>query len=228
MSWLGVGLLTVWFWTGLPFCHSQQHWGRMTPASPIFSPDGTRVAFLGFVYVIRPPVGICTFPDGGTPLKIRQEMQVYVVPLEGGAPRLVATIPIPLRLEVPASGSYRLIGWDQDELFFWVAVVQPGPSRSWRQYYAAQMTDGIFRELPREIGPELDRRFWGFQRFAPHDQKQWVDYDDELGIIGIFTGGKWQFDAERKSVFTSGFPPTSLIRVIVDRTALEQLQPQLQ
>ena len=217
------GLLS--FFPRLPICHALQKEGGMTPASPIFSPDGKKIAFLGYVLIKRPPVGICTFPDGGSPLITRNEIQVYETDMQKSAPHLIVEIPISDQYGLSADG-YRMLGWDKNNIFLWVYYPNDGSGK--KHYLQVDVTNKKYIELSGNTEKTLEAKFWGESRFNPLNKSNWVDYDIDAKSIGIYTGGKWQFDSERKSIFQSGYPATSLmIETIVDEPMIEKLQPSL-
>ena len=216
---------TSMYFLQLPFCHAMQKEGGLTPGSPIFSPDGKKIAFLGYVLVSRPPVGICTFPDGGGHLITRNEMHVYVTDVQSSSPRLISEIPIASQNGL-SSEAHRLFGWEDNEVYLWTYYPNDGSGK--RHYLRVNIDDGHYMELSDNAGKILEERFWGQLRFNPIDNSQWVDYDNGAKIIGIYTGGKLQMDNERKSVFQSGNPPTVLIKTIVNESMVKNLQPILE
>jgi len=216
------GLLS--FFPQLPICHALQKEGGMMPASPIFSPDGEKIAFLGYVSIKRPPVGICTFPDGGSPLITRNEIQVYEADTQKSAPNLLVEIPIYSQYEL-STDAYGMLGWENNNIFLWVYYPNDGSGK--RHYLQVDAINKKYMELPADTTKTLKAKFWGQSRFSPVNISNWVDYDSDAKTIGIYTGGKWQFDIERKSIFQSGYPPTLLIETIVNESMLEKLQPSL-
>lgn len=220
-----MSLMLLWLvlWSGLSLCHSPQVLGGLTPNLPIFSPDGTTVAFLGDVELHREAVGLCAFPDGGKPLVLRRELQVYLVPANGGTPRLLATVSFSHDLYVSAT----LFGWSRQELTLCVSGARANEAYR-RSCYTVDATSGAVALLPDTEIARVDRQFWGQCTFFPHNPSQWLKYDHEERTIGLYTGGAKQIDLVRRSMFTSGYPPTTLVRVIVSKEALNRLQSEVE
>ena len=87
---IGLSILIIISWFSLDLfnhsglCHSKDITTIKTFGRPTFSPDGKEIAFLGYKGLFRQPVGICTFPDGGTPLTVSQKVSIFTMDIESG------------------------------------------------------------------------------------------------------------------------------------------------
>lgn len=210
----------------LPICHSPQKVGKMTPSDPIFSSDGSQIAFLGYVLIQRWPVGICAFPDGGMPLIVGNEMQIYTTDLNTNSTKLIFEIPLVhgnVLTSSLGSQKYGILGWDNDSIYFWMYYPNNGDGKS--HYIQVHSLSGEYSEISAEQGKILKQKYWGQARFNPINESEWVAYDSDTNSIGIYIGGDLKMNKERRSLSTSGSPPTKRIKTIVDQSTIKELQP---
>ena len=205
-------------------CFSNQQQGQNKISSPIFSPDGSSIAFIGYENVYRPAVGICTFPDGGAALDEKNEVQIYTRSIKDKSPHILTSIPI----NGPSlqSGSYAILGEDGESLYLWI-ISNDEKTFLQRIYFQVNLKDGSYKQLSSDQGKQLEQTYWGQSQFNPNNEKQWLDFDTNSKSIGIYTGGMKQMDKTKKVLFMSGDPSTALIETVVDSAEIAKLQPQL-
>ncbi len=75
------GVYTIYKLPYSSLCHSKETKQESVRSQAVFSPDGKSIAFTEYNETYRDPVGICTFPHGGTRLRISQELKLFKIDL---------------------------------------------------------------------------------------------------------------------------------------------------
>lgn len=211
----------VYIFPTLSICHSSQKIPQFKVANPIFSPDGSRIAFTDYYTIKRPPVGICTFPDGGKHLIVHNELRIYTVSQKTNKVDLSVQIPVKNN-DVLNESAYGLLGWEDNTIYLW--MFYPNDGSGVRHYFQSNIKQGQYKEISSQKGKDLEEKYWGQARFNPNNESEWLEYDAETNSVNVYEGGKWQMDKNRKSLFQSGYPQTTHVKTIVGSSVIQQIQ----
>lgn len=212
-------IFLFWFRTS-GYCLSPERSIISSIHGTIFSPTEDLVAFAQYVHLYRKPIGICTFPDGGGSSTIESSVRIYTVPVAGGIPTLLASIPSPHLSYINHDGYY-ISGWDGNELYISVSFHTSSEIAS--KTFSVNTATGVASEITQSRFEQIQSVFYGQQMFSANNKNNWLAYDEKVGI-SLYSGGGRILDESNQTIGING-EPNSILRTIVDKQTLQNLLP---
>jgi hypothetical protein len=185
----------------LSICHSNYVDEQVFVSEPTFISSG-EIAFAKFFIQYRKPVGICTFPDGGTRLIVNKQIQLYTAQ-ENGDYKLIGSKKFPKEVEWPTGFEVANLLADNRNLFFW--VLSDGSANQKRIYYSLLLSSSKIELVNMEIESNLLDKDWNLNRFSTKDPSLLINYEPDMGI-GLFSGGPLKFNLTHNQVVQGSSP----------------------
>jgi len=179
-------------------CHSFEIRQEEHVSEPVFLTK-TEVAFMKFFTTYREPVGICTFPNGGTRLVVKKQIQLYKVRSNGSYELLFKKL-LPKEIEFPPGVEIANMFFKEGKIYMWLLF---DSSEVQRLYYVFDLSTMKFDDVDINSKTVLVDENWQMGRFHSSNFEQIIDYDSDVGIA-LFTGGPLEFDIHSQQVVQRG------------------------
>lgn len=200
----------------LPVCHSNNLDEQVHVSEPTFV-SKNEIAFAKFFMRYRKPVGICTLPNGGTPLIVNKQIQIYKAQ-ENSSYVMVQAQNLPDEVKWPTGFEVTNLYADNGNLFFW--ILSDGTASQKRLYYSLSLSDHEIELVNSETISNILKTDWNLKRFSPEDDSLIINYDSDVGI-GVFRSGPLVYDSMHNQVVQGTSP--KLEKIWLSKDILESL-----